>query len=276
MADQSDVESALVTIMADVLYPNGASAAGVLSETVKLYRGWPNTATLRTDLAANILNMTVFPMERGTKNTTRWPAEVVSTSGGTPTLSVNVAGSTATFSGTADAGQLAGLLVDGLAVVHRTVSGDTAELVAATLAEWLRTTRIALVDGSSVTVPGAGFMVGRVVADHTVVVSTRSQEQKFRISCWCPDATSRDTLAKAIDGALASQTFISLSDGTSGRLRYVGTTVFDQSQDAALYRRDLVYSVEYQTTVTETLPSMLFGDTALAPVGESVVDSLLN
>jgi hypothetical protein len=53
--------------------------------------------------------------------------------------------------------------------------------------------------------------------------------------------------------------FIALADGTAARLIFSGTATFDQSQDAILYRRDLIYTVEYATTVTALLPSMLFG-----------------
>lgn len=275
MADQSDVETTLVSMITSVLYPQGLSSDGLLSQTVKIYRGWPNVATLRADLAAGTLNVTVFPEEGSTRNTTRWPDGAVTSSGGTPSLAVQVSGQGATFSGAADPGQLAGLLVDRLAVVHRTVSGDTPELVAATLAKFLRTARIATVSGTTVTVPGAGFMVGRVVADTTVLRWTRSQAQRFRVTCWCPDPTSRDRVAASIDSALASVNFVVLDDGSSGRLRYAGTTVFDQSHDAALYRRDLIYSVEYLTTVADVLPSMIFGDTDFAPMGAGVIRSLL-
>ena len=58
---------------------------------------------------------------------------------------------------------------------------------------------------------------------------------------------------------LAPLTFISLPDGTAARLIFGGSTVFDQSQNATLYRRDLTYSVEYATTITALQPSMLFG-----------------
>ena len=275
MADQSNVEAALVSAITGVLYPNGLSAAGLLSQTVKVYRGWPNAASLRADLAAGTLNVTVFPEAGTTRNTTRWPDGVVAVTGGVPSLAVEVAGTTANFSGSAASGQLAGLLVDGLAVVHRTTAGDTPELVAATLGAMLRTQRIATVSRAAVTVPGAGLLVGRVVADQSVLCWTRAQIQHFRVTCWCPDPTSRDLVAAAIDNAMAPRSFIALADGTAGRLRYVSTTVFDQSQDAALYRRDLVYSVDYLTTVAEVLPSMIFGDTTLAPMGAGIVKSLL-
>jgi hypothetical protein len=276
MADQSDVETALVSTITNILYPNGVSAAGLLAQSVRIYRGWPNTASLRTDLAAGTLNVTVFPKADTSRNTTRWADGVVQTGSAVPALTVSVSGNHATFTGSAEIGQLAGLLVDAMSVVHRTVTGDTPELVAAALGQLIRTHRIALVNGATVTVPGAGLLVARVVADQPVLRWTRSQVQQFRISCWCPDPVSRDGVASAIDAALSGQSFIGLSDGSSGRLRYVGTTEFDQSQDAALYRRDLLYAVDYLTTVSETLPSMIFGDTTLAPLGSGSVKALLS
>jgi hypothetical protein len=88
----------------------------------------------------------------------------------------------------------------------------------------------------------------------------RRQEQGFRITCWCPTPTARDTVASAIDLLLTGFRFISLEDNSHGRLQYKGTLVFDQSQDALLYRRDLLYNVEYCTTISEIEPSMLFGN----------------
>ena len=89
------------------------------------------------------------------------------------------------------------------------------------------------------------------------------QVQQFRIVCWCPNPLICDKTAIAIDLKLASQPFLELADGTKGRLVYVGGAVFDQSQDAALYRRDLIYSVEYATTNTAAQPAMLFGTETL-------------
>ena len=180
MADQSDVETALVSAITAMLYPNGSSSAGLLAQTVKIYRGWPNTASLRTDLAARTLNVTVFPLPHTSRNTTRWAEGLIQASTVTPSLTVSVSGTSATFAGSADTGQLAGLLVDQLAVVHRTVTADTPELVAASLAQLICTQRIALASGATVTVPGAALLLGRVVADQPVLRWTRSQLQQFR------------------------------------------------------------------------------------------------
>ena len=40
---------------------------------------------------------------------------------------------------------------------------------------------------------------------------------------------------------------------------YHNTAGYDQSQNALLYRRDLIYTVEYPTVTTAQQPSMLFG-----------------
>ena len=80
------------------------------------------------------------------------------------------------------------------------------------------------------------------------------------MTCWCPTPHTRDAAAGAIDLAMVPLTFLALADGSQGRVIYAGTTVFDQSQNALLYRRDLLYSVEYATVLTATQPAMLFGE----------------
>jgi hypothetical protein len=275
MADQSDVETALAALITATLYPSGASAPSVLGTMIRVFRGWPNQAALDADLAAGRINVTVFPEANRQRNTTRYPAEYTVTTAVTPALTVSFSGESVTFAGTASLGQIAGVLADQVAVVHRTAAGDTPELVAAILAADLRTFRIADVAGATITVPGVRLLLGRVVADQSARMEVRRQLQGFRVTCWCPDPATRDACASTIDAALAAQTFITLPDGTGGRLRFAASTVFDQSQDAALYRRDLLYTVDYATTLTTTLPALIFGNITIAPNGADVVRSLI-
>jgi len=262
MADQSDVENALVIMVAGALYPNGTSAPSVPGPDCLIYRGWPTSTALDSDLAAGRINVTVFPMPEPGRNTTRyrqaWLGQRVP-----PALTASVAGISVTFGGVAILGQLAGLLVDGTGYVYRTEAGDTPETVAAQLATAVRADRIVNLAGAVVAIPGAGQITARVVADFPVMQERRRQEQGFRITCWCPTPATRDASACAIDLCLAGFNFIELSDGTEGYLRYRGTLVFDQSQDALLYRRDLVYDVEYATVLDASLPAMLFGALSL-------------
>ena len=267
MADQSDVETVLATQVTDLLYPQGSNAPSLLGPLTRIFRGWPNQATLNTDLAAGRVTVTIFPDPSGFQVTTRFIDPPRAGPPAYPNLSAQVAGNVATFSGAADPGQLAGLLIDNTAYVHRTATGDTPELVAAVLASYVRTTRIALLAGASVTIPGAGLVIARVVADQPVLTETRRQQQAFRLSCWCPNPSLRDAVATLIDQGLSAQTFLPMPDGTSARLRLAGTTVFDQSQNAGLYRRDLLVTAEYPTTLVTMLPAVIFGSTSVSPNG---------
>jgi hypothetical protein len=79
-----------------------------------------------------------------------------------------------------------------------------------------------------------------------------------------------------VDGALAAMAFLALPDGTGGNLRYLSSVLYDQSLNARLYRRDLLYNVDYATTITEALPSMIFGVTDIVADGFDVRDGLLS
>ncbi len=186
----------------------------------------------------------------------------------TPALTVTVAGTTATFAGSAGLGQLAGILVEGRSYVHRTAAGDTPDLVAAVLAAAIAPTRPATAAGAAVTLPGAGAVVARTAADAATTDELRRQCQRFRITAWCPSPDLRDAACAALDGTFAATPFLTLADGTQARLTYASTTTFDQRQDAALYRRDLLYAVEFPTTQVAIQPSMLFGTLDL---GASVI-----
>jgi len=259
MADQSDVENALVTIIAGALYPNGTSSPSVPGPDCRVYRGWPQSAALDTDLAAGRINVTVFPAGGAGRNTTRYAEQWVATPQ-QPTLTASMTDGTIAFGGTADPGQLAGVLADQHSYVYRTQAGDTPALVAANLAALVRADFIVQQSAASLAIPAAGDVVVRVVADASAMREVRRQRQTFRITCWCPTPPARDAAAAAIDQAMAAMRFMPLADGTDAWVRYAGTTVFDQSQDALLYRRDLLYAAEYATTITALQPSMLFGD----------------
>ena len=258
MADQADVETALVGLVAAALYPNGPDAASVPGPDCRIYRGWPHPAALDADLRAGKVNVTVYPAAGAGRVSTRYVQEWIGTPVA-PSLTAQATGASVTFGGSVAPGQVAGLAIDGVAYAYRVQAGDNPALVAANLAVLARANRMALVSGSTITLPGAGEVLARVVADAPAQQEVRRQTQVFRVTCWCPTPQTRDAAAGAIDLAMAPLTFLDLADGSQGRVIYAGTTVFDQSQDALLYRRDLLYSVEYATVLTVTQPAMLFG-----------------
>ena len=267
MADQSDIERALAAIVAGVLYPGGILAASVVGPPCHIHCGWPDAAGLDADLLAGRVRVSVSVEQGHQRVTTRYPDVWTVTQPKAVTLLANVMGNTAAFSGAAGAGQLAGVLADAVAAVHRTVAGDTPASVAAALARALQPVRAASANGATITVPGAVRLIARVVADQTGMRETRRQRIAVRVVCWCPGPALRDATASTIDGALSAIDFMGLPDGSAGRLRYVASLPSDRAQDAALYRRDLLYSVDFATTLTTTLPSLLFGDTQIVAGG---------
>ena len=262
MADQSDVENALVAVAVSALYPDGTTERSVPGPDCRIYRGWPTSAALNADLAAGKVNVTVFPGHGPGRNTTRYAEQWVGTPA-RPSLTATVVANSVTFGGNAEPGQIAGILTDGRSYAYRTQTADTPALVAANLAGLARDHSIVHLSGRTLTIAGAGDLLARVVADALVQQEVRRQLQNFRVICWCPTPLTRDATATVVDQALSKLRFIAFQDGTQGRVTYDGTAVFDESQNANLYRRDLLYSVEYATIVTDSQPTMLFGDLML-------------
>lgn len=267
MADQSDVEQALAAVVAAVLYPSGTSAASLVGVACRVHRGWPDAASLDADLLAGRVRVSVSAVMESQRATTRYPDGWQPMTPVSPALTIAVTGTTATLGGSADVGQLAGLRADGAIAVHRTVPDDTLPGVAAALAAAFPAGFGAHASGGVVTVPDAVLLLARVVADQPAIRETRRQCQGFRVACWCPDPTLRDSVGAAIDAALSAMDFLGLPDGMAGRLRFMASKVSDRAQDAALYRRDLLYSVDYATTLQRSQPCFLFGATGVVPNG---------
>lgn len=259
MADMSDVEAALVSAATGVLYPDGVSGQCVVGGGARIYRGWPMTAALDADLACGVVNVSVAAVPHSARNTTRWGVQSW-TAAASPGLTVAVSDNAAIFGGTPNAGDLAGLLVDEMTYVYRAAAGDSAALVAAALADMVRQDRICWLQNTMVTIPGAASLMSRTLALQPVTTEWSRQEQGFRLALWSPTPGLRDAACGALSSAFAQVTFLTLQDGSAGRLRFRSTASFDEGQDAGVYRRDLVYDVEYATTAGSTLPAMLFGD----------------
>jgi hypothetical protein len=258
MADISDVENAIANTVSNSLYPLGPSQASTVGCLCRVYRGWPNSATLNSDLAAGIVNVTVVTDNDSGRTTTRYLAEW-QYSPVQPGATATASGSAITIGGAPVEGDMVGALIDRVAYAYRVQTGDSTELVASNLAQLIQSDRMVLVQGYRITVPGAGSVAARSVHDCTSTFESRRQEKDVRIICWCPTPPARDSVAAAIDTAINELAFLALADSTAARIIYRNTTVYDQSQNALLYRRDLLYTVEYPTVTILDLPSMIFG-----------------
>jgi hypothetical protein len=79
----------------------------------------------------------------------------------------------------------------------------------------------------------------------------RRQTRQFQITIWASCFDHRDPLAKIADAALASISRMTFHDGSQGILTYANSLQDDSKQTAGIYRRDLIYAVNYATTQTE-------------------------
>ncbi len=257
MADLCDVENALVAAVACA--GGGGPVVRLGGQPARVYRGTPPVTGLTLDRAAGLVDVCVFPVPGATRDTTRWGVQTATLAIANG-LGAAVSGQSATFAGTALGGELAGVLADGQPFVYAAQAGDSGALVAAALADAIRAVRICWLQQATLTIPGAVTLVARTAGTASVVQEWARQEQEIRISVWAPTPAARDAVCGAISAALAQIAFLTLADGTAGRLRYARTASFDDDQVASVYRRELVFVVEYGTTVTVQRPTMLFGD----------------
>ena len=92
---------------------------------------------------------------------------------------------------------------------------------------------------------------------------TKRQAKVFQISLWCIDDPTRIALANVVDPALSGVDFLTLPDGTVGRMIYLSTMDNDAPQKERLFRRDLLYTIEYPTIQTQAATAVATIETDL-------------
>ncbi|WP_020472365.1 hypothetical protein [Zavarzinella formosa] len=250
MPDCSAVESVLVSVVTRIVYPNGTGAASATGDKCKVFRGWPVPSGLDADLKAGFVNISVFPLDPE-QNLTRYSTEWRELPVPNITLAMTVAGKTVTVGGSASCPLNAAVIVNNQGFVHPLQATDTPTSVATALAAMISSLTAATSVGPVITIPGATSLAARVGAVGRLVREIKRQKKSFVITVWCGSPRVRDAFGRILDAGLSDVTFLSLCDGTDGRLRYERTHVDDASQKSGLYRRDFFYSVEYGTTVAQ-------------------------
>lgn len=256
MADLSDVSTALRNRIGATLYPNGSSSASVTGTAIQIMVGWPGPQDVDTAIAAGTTLVNVYPQPGMERNTTRVQADwqELLVPGATYTLSAT--GQAITVGGVAPATYFAQnvyVQVSGLGYRYAAQNGDTAATVAAGLlaliaVDWPGAT----VSGAVITLPPLAHLDAlRIGVSGTAIKEVGRQERPWQIVIWAPSEALRTAVAKAIDPVLRQTPRLALADGTYGHLVYKSSPVTDMLQKASVFRRDLIYTVEYGTTVTQ-------------------------
>lgn len=203
-----------------------------------------------------MVNVSVYPKPGYTRNTTRFPLQWLDGPITQPTLSVSILGDTVTITGPAGVTQNVGIKTNQGAWAVAASPTDDASSVAAALR--------AFIPGSSgsgpdVVMPSTDGLIARVGGTGIASKEVRRQLQGFQVTIWAPTPALRDSAASAADLSLAQTYWLTLPDGSQVWLTYDTSTVVDEPSEANLWRRDLIFTVEYPTTARMTAAQMLFG-----------------
>lgn len=258
MADVSDVLSSLAAMVAGAVYPNGTASPSVCNAPVKVYPGWPVPNVLEADLKAGKVHVSVYSLPTERKTSRQIGRPWVVTNPGTPTLTAIASLNQVTFGGTVSTPQNLYLLVDGKGYAYAVQQNDTLASIATAFVTLLQGDFPAASSlGAVLTIPGAYSVIARVGAVGTAMRELKRQEKQFQVTIWAPTPALRSAAAGPIDVALAESSDIALTDGSHGILLYSHSRETDQLEKAQLYRRDLIYTVDYATTQTASAPQVI-------------------
>jgi hypothetical protein len=255
MADLSDALNVIVAQIDATLYPSGdpgsLQPSPVTNLVTKIYPGWPQAKQLDDDLKLGYVHVGVFSSGGGDGGAVQvWeqPQIVVPP---VHTIVPMLAGNVVTLSGTVAVNEYVTVILDGRAAFsYAAAPGDTLASMAAALATQIgakppyQATHAA---GAALTIAGATQITVRIGAPGTLGEIVHRQRQPVRVIIYAATAPARDLTATTIDPALKTNWRLTFPDTSQGILTYDKTLVDDMPQKANMYRRDLVYTVEYAT-----------------------------
>ena len=264
MADLSDVEIELATLVSNVLYPNGTtqpSAVPVVAPypnpiTCYVYPGWPVPAKLEKDLVASppVVHVSIYSMPGQERDTQRYERDWTVPNPITPSFTVAISGLTVTIGGTVKVGHFATIHVNNaVAASYAATSSDTLTSVAAALTAQLVAAGIAATSSGPVITTPTDLLVARVGCPQTAYLEVDRVVQRFCVTIWAPNNAIRAAVAKVIRPALAITDFMTMPDGYAAWLRYESSTDLDRADKQSASCRDIHYWVEYAVTQSKTV-----------------------
>ncbi|WP_313188882.1 hypothetical protein [Pantoea sp.] len=253
MASVDDVSHFLARRVADVVYPGGIQLPGIVNAAVKIYPGWPVSGDLQQDIGKGGVHISVWPLpaERKIGSALGRPCRVIAK--GRPSLQITVNGSLIGVYGVASAFTNVRVSLDEKEFSFQFRAGTTAAQVVHLLTVLLP---LSFIVGSKVCVLMVKHIKALVTTAGTAVRELRRQIKDFQITVWAPTPVLRNRIGSAIDVALSEQCHIDLDDGAPAQLLYARQFDSDRSENWHVYRRDLIFSVNYAITQTLTAPEV--------------------
>lgn len=281
MATQSHVEDALANLITAALYPSSPTAS-VVGHPVKIYAGWPDPKTLDEDMVEaakdgkpTAAHVSIYPLP-GERNVTRYSGDRRENPLLSATYSLSAVGQVVTVGGAAPSTyrpQNLAILVNSSAYVVQALAGQTPAQIAAALQALIEADIAGVtVAGADITFPPTARLKAlRVGVTGSTTREVRRQQKQFQVSVWSSHPTSRAAVADTFDPILADTPFLTLADGSQARLLYHGSREDDFIQKQRIYRRSLVFTVEYATTIVEPATQIVVAKALL--FGVELVDT---
>lgn len=250
MADISDVINTLGSLVGAAMYPNGTGQPSVVNTTVVVRSGWPVPQQLKTLMSTGDVMISIYGMPGMGKNTTRFLGDDdAEASIPAPNIAITISGNQVTIGGAIKAGEAATIKVNYQPYSYAIQATDTVDTIAAALAALIPH---ATVSGAVITVSEVFDIEAAISVPVTVQQEIGRQAQVFMIVIWAPTEALRDAAGRALELAFKQQPRITMPDNTWARLLYRGVTQTDGAEKQQIYRRNLLYEVEYALTAPVT------------------------
>lgn len=263
MADISDVTAYLATAASTAAYPNGTSQPSVAAMDCRVYEGWPIPDQLDRDMLGQMLsgtppvpvtrpggtvaNVSVFPMPGTGITVYQQQDETYVITPPAITSTFTLVGNLITVSGQIATGEYLTLVIDDAVVCSQT-GGSIAAMLAALAAEAIaKGYQGASATTTTLTIPFGHSLVVRQGGTALLGKVTHRQRQPIMVTVWAPTHAARSALASAIDNVIKQNIKVAMPDTSQALVIYSRTNVLDDRQATAIYRRDLIYEVEYAT-----------------------------
>lgn len=249
MADIDDVTSQFAAMASSACFPNGENAASVTGGKSDIFvaQGWPKQAELPRQIAAGVTNISVISIAGGKSDCfqTLDKAYVIRPAVHGMSASTVLSGLTAivTIAGAPGQGEFLTIVAAGEA--YSRGGATVAEILAALNADIAGSS----ISGSSITVPTNRVTV-HVGASATMGIVTHRQRAMINITVWAPSPQARSNISAAIDVALKASNRIVMPDTTQATYSFSHLHQTDVDETKSIYRRDLVFAVEYATLET--------------------------
>jgi hypothetical protein len=230
---------------------------------VRISEGWPIPDQLDRDMLGQMLsgsppmpvarpggpvvNVSVFPMpgtgiavyQQQDDTYVITPPAIAST--------FTLVGNLITVSGQIDVGEYLTLVIDDAVVCSQTGASTAAMLTALATEAQGKGYPGASATATTLTIPFGHLLVVRQGGTAVLGKVTHRQKQPVMVTVWSPTPAARTTLSAAIDNVIKQKIKVTMPDTSQALVIYSRTNVLDDRETAAIYRRDLIYDVEYAT-----------------------------